>query len=52
MTNQTHSKNKSHIPSNSLLFNKVIPLAFIVMGLITISLILFAAGVLLGLVHF
>ena len=42
----------SHIPEKSTLFETVIPAALIVMGIITLGLILFAAGVLLGFVKF
>ncbi len=35
-----------------MLFEKVIPALLILMGVITVLLILFAAGVLLGIVHF
>jgi hypothetical protein len=40
------------VPENSALFERVIPVLLIVMGVITVVLILFAAGVLLGIVHF
>jgi hypothetical protein len=40
------------MPENSTLFDKVIPASLIVMGIITLGLILFAAGVLLGFVKF
>jgi len=43
---------RSHAPENSALFERVIPVLLIVMGVITVVLILFAAGVLLGIVHF
>ena len=52
MPEQLHAKDKSHIPSNSILFEKVIPGLLILMGIITLGLMLFAAGVLLGIVHF
>ena len=52
MPNKTSTNNKSHIPSNSLLFEKIIPALLILLGAITFGLILFAAGVLLGFVHF
>ena len=42
----------SHVPENSLLFEKIIPALLIVMGVIMIVLILFAGGVLMGLIHF
>ena len=40
------------MPENSLFYEKIIPISMIVMGIITVALILFAAGVLLGLVKF
>lgn len=52
MANQIHVNNKSHMPQNSVLFEKIIPVVLIVLGLITTGLMLFAAGVVLGIVHF
>ncbi len=52
MSNQTPTKAKSHAPGNSMLFEKVVPVLLILMGILTIVLILFAAGVLLGIIHF
>jgi hypothetical protein len=46
------ANSKSHMPENSVLFEKVIPVALVLMGLLTAILILFAAGVLLGIVQF
>ena len=43
---------KSHAPEDSALFERVIPVLLIAMGVLTVLLILFAAGVLLGIVHF
>jgi hypothetical protein len=43
---------KSRIPENSVLFEKVIPFALAFMGIVTVILILFAIGVLLGIVQF
>ena len=43
---------RSHMPPNSLFFEKVIPIALLLMGIVTVALILFAAAVLLGLVRF
>ncbi len=34
------------------MFEKVIPVLLILMGILTVALILFAAGVLLGIIHF
>ena len=52
MAVQSKANGKSHIPKDSILFEKIIPLLLILLGVITVALILFAAGVLLGIVHF
>lgn len=52
MANQIHTQSKSHMPQNSVLFEKIIPLVLILLGVITAALMLFAAGVVLGIVHF
>ena len=49
---QSPKSDRSHAPENSMLFEKIIPALLIVMGVITVALILFAAGVLLGIIHF
>ena len=45
-------KSSTHMPSDSVFFEKIVPVLLLVMGLLTVGLILFAAGVLLGIVHF
>jgi hypothetical protein len=52
MSNQPRTNSKSHIPPNSFLFEKIVPAALILMGIITVGLVLFAAGILLGVIHF
>ena len=52
MPDDSHINQKSHMPKNSLMFEKVIPVLLILMGILTVALILFAAGVLLGIIHF
>ncbi len=52
MPDQPRSTNKSHMPGNSMLFEKIVPVLLVLMGTLTIALILFAAAVLLGLIHF
>lgn len=49
---QKEVQQKPHMPENSLFFEKVIPVLLIGMTVITVGLILFSAGVLLGLVNF
>ena len=46
------SKNQSHIPENSPFFEKAIPALLIGMTALTVLLILFAIGVLTGIVQF
>ena len=50
--NRTPLSNKSHIPESSPLFERIIPVALVLMGVLMVVLILFAAAVLLGLIHF
>ena len=52
MAVRSRSNSKSHMPENSFLFEKIIPAALIVLGLVTLGLILFALSLLLGIVHF
>jgi len=40
------------MPKDSVFFEKVVPISLIAMGVITVGLILFAAGVILGIVRF
>jgi len=43
---------KSHMPKDSIFFEKIVPISLIILGIITIGLMVFAAGVLMGFVHF
>jgi hypothetical protein len=52
VSKRTPINSKSHMPENSILFEKIIPAALAFMGVLTIILILFAAGVLLGIIQF
>lgn len=52
MAVQTKPNSKSHIPEKSFLFEKIVPIALVVMGIITLALMIFAVGVVLGIVHF
>lgn len=45
-------RKRSHMPRGSLLFEKVIPIVLIGMAVLMVLLVLFAAGVLMGLVRF
>ena len=48
----TEKNSKSHMPKDSFFFEKVVPVSLILMGIVTLGLILFAASVLFGLVKF
>lgn len=52
MSNPSRFVRKSHAPENSVFFEKIIPALLIFMGILTVVLILFAAGVLLGIIRF
>ena len=52
MADQTNMKSKSHMPKDSLFFEKIVPVSLVAMGVITLGLILFAAGVILGIIQF
>ena len=52
MPRHNQKTNRSHIPRNSLFFEKIVPSLLILMGVITIGLILFAVAVLIGIVSF
>jgi hypothetical protein len=52
MANQINMKSKSHMPKDSLFFEKIVPISLATMAIITIGLMVFAAGVILGIVHF
>jgi len=52
MTRDNRTNSKSHIPKGSFLFEKIVPVSLVVMGVVMLGLIVFAAGVLLGLVKF
>jgi len=52
MPNPPPANAKSRIRDKSMLFEKIIPALLILMAVLMTALILFAAGVLLGIIHF
>ena len=52
MRGESPTTGKSRVPKNSMLFEKLVPILLVFMGVLTLVLILFAAGVLLGVIHF
>jgi hypothetical protein len=52
MSNQAKVKVTGHkMPEHSLLYDRVIPVALVIMGVVMLLLIAFAIGVLTGLIH-
>ncbi len=51
MGNDNSSRVKSRAPRDSIFFEKAVPVLLVVMGLLTVILIGFAAGLLLGFIH-
>ena len=49
--NQTR-RPSSRMPENSTLYEKVVPALLVFMAVVTVALILFAAGILTGLISF
>jgi hypothetical protein len=45
-------RKRSHMPQGSLFFEKIVPILLILMGALMLALVLFAAGILLGIVRF
>jgi hypothetical protein len=52
MPNSATPSNRSRMERKSFLYDRIVPAAFVVFGIATLTLILFALGVLLGLVQF
>lgn len=52
LSNPSSSKHGSYKTGKSTFFEKVIPALLILMGIVMAALILLAAGVLLGFIHF
>ncbi len=58
MSNKTTStqvdapRRSSRMPGNSIFFEKIVPVLLVVFGIVMVGLVLFAAGVLLGLIKF
>ncbi len=46
------SQDQSHIPKNSIFFEKIIPALLVGMAVLMVVLIIFAAGILFGLIQF
>ena len=53
MDNNTKDRGfKAHrMPDKSTLFNRLIPVLFVVLGIVMLALILFAIGVVTGVIH-
>jgi hypothetical protein len=45
-------RRSSRMPGNSVFFEKIVPVLLVVMGIVMIGLVVFAAGILLGFIKF
>ena len=45
-------RKKSHMPGHSVFFEKIIPILLVILGVILVGMVLFAVGVLVGIVKF
>lgn len=52
MDPESRKNTKLYMPNDSYFFEKIIPGLLVTLGIVTLVLILFALGVLFGLVHF
>ncbi len=46
------ARNPSRMPANSVFYNKVVPALLVIMGVVMVAMILFAAAVIAGLIKF
>ncbi|HMD90785.1 MAG TPA: hypothetical protein VKF38_16640 [Anaerolineaceae bacterium] len=51
-TELTELRKKSHMPAHSVFFEKIVPILLILLGVILVGMVLFAVGVLVGIVKF
>ena len=51
MTDEIRRNGQSHAPKDSVMFEKVMPVLLLALGLLTVVLIGFAAALLLGFIH-
>ncbi len=51
MASDARRSGKSRAPKNSVMFEKIMPVLLIALGILTVVLIGFATGVLLGFIH-
>ncbi len=49
---RTGTRTASHMPKDSVFFEKIVPMLLILMSALTAALVLLAVGVLLGIVRF
>ena len=51
MGNESRPQSQSRVPKESAFFEKAVPVLLVLMGILTVVLIGFAAGLLLGFIH-
>lgn len=49
---EEHRRHTRRVPSNSVFYDKLFPILLIALGLLTVTLILIAGGVLLGIIRY
>ena len=51
-SNRELLRQKTHMPKDSLLYEKLIPATLIILAVVTVALIIFSAGIFLGFIQF
>ncbi len=51
-TSRRTERSQAHIPSNSVFYEKIVPILLVGLGLIMLALIVVAAGILLGFISY
>ncbi len=46
------ARNPSRMPENSVFYNKVVPALLVILGILMVAMVLFAAAVIMGLIKF
>ncbi len=49
---EERNRHTRRVPTNSVFYDKLVPILLIALALVTIALVVIAAGVLLGIIHY
>jgi len=52
LTSRELLRQKSHMPKDSLLYEKLIPATLVILAVVTVALIIFSAGIFFGFIQF